>query len=584
MKKIILILLPIIFSIVSCAPKPGQYMSAKVENIDSTEQPVENLLGEINADIAEHPWYAYRHMDCMGANFWGILEGHPPEEIIPFLGHTSPALRDAVFGTLNQMGDDATESIQSAIENGDSRIKYMLLWYFDRTGSAQIKYCLLDEIIADESLPVFYEDYYYLWEIMESENTNVQWMSEPINSYPVDIYAYLMRLMSESEFAADKAWAARMLGSFGDEAVDAIPAIISLFDLDDEDVSRMEGGMQGGLANCSLHGAAAIALGDFGPAGSEAIPVLLEALNSTDTGNNVESVRTFAASSLYFIGYEPDKMVQLLVDKLQTIDTTDDMNNDQVGEIAAHLGRIGPDASAAIPRLIELAEHGRYWVDGSARYAISSIEGSNDTAIRLLINQLDTDDQEHRTSVIDSLSRYWDNEDRAQAIPAILGVMSDCHGESLNLICGMLLAYGGYEDVVASRIIDEINNHNEGYSRFVPHMSEMGISESVAIPMLKELIMDDEETSSLNYAVTEYIQIGGDVGWLIPRLIDLLGWDKTENNACDVAIWALKDIGPEASEALPYLREIAERVEGEGNYEPYYAREAIAAIEGTSEN
>jgi hypothetical protein len=274
-------------------------------------------------------------------------------------------------------------------------------------------------------------------------------------------------------------------------------------------------------------------------------------------------------------------MVQFLVDKLQTIDTSDEMNNRLAGEITAHLGRIGPDAAAAIPRLIELAGHERQWVSGCARDAISKIEASNDTAIRLLINQLDTDDQEHRTSVIDSLSRYWDNEDRAQAIPAILGVMADCHGESLKLICGMLLEYGGYEDVVASRVKDEINNHNDGYSQFIPNMTEMGISASVAIPMLKELIMDDEETSSLDYAVTEYIEIGGDISWLIPRLIELVYLGNTENNACNVAIWKLGDIGPEASDALPYLREIAYTGD---ERRARNAREAIAAIEGMAGN
>jgi len=381
--------------------------------------------------------------------------------------------------------------------------------------------------------------------------------------------------MSESDFYPDKALAARMLAKFGDEAVGAIPAIISLFDLGDGDVTPLMGGPDN-LTDRSLHGAAAIALGDFGPAASEAIPVLLEALNSTDTGYYAEYVRVSAASSLYLIGYEPVKMVQFLVDKLQNIDTSPESNYELAGDICNHLGRIGPDASAAIPRLAELVGHEHHWVNRPARMAISSIEGNNDTGVQLLINQLSSNDPERVGDAIYNLSGYRDNEDLEPAIPALLNCLDQCHSYELRTLCETLVRFGGHNDEVTARLITEIDNRAEDYEEILSVFRQMGTSASAAIPALQNLIMDDDEITNLSMAVTVYIEIGGDVDWLIPRLIDLLDWDKTEYNAYDVAMWALRGIGPEASAALPKLQEIAE---GGDERRATYAREAIAAIE-----
>ena len=584
MLKNILLIVTVLLISAACAQTSVQPVSARPQNIDTTDRGTLNLLRQIDDHLAERPDHADRHIGTCGnpmgeatESFRNIINGHPADEIIPLLGHTAPYLRSAVYGILYEMGDDAVDAIQDAYENGNPRIKYMLLRFIYPDASPQFKYDLMDQIIGDETLPVFYEDYFDLTQIMRSENINVCLTLQSLSSYPVDIYTYFLRLMQESDFYPDKAWAARMLGSFGDEAVDAIPAIVSLFDLEDDYVTPFMGGPDN-LTNRSLHGAAAIALGDFGPAASEAVPALLEALNSTDTGYYVEHVRISAASSLYLIGHEPDKMVQFLVDELQTVDASDQLNYEIVGDIADHLGRIGPDASAAIPRLTELVDHEHHWVYNPARMAISAIEGNNETAVQLLINQLSSGDLERVSDAIYNLSGYINNEDLAPAIPALLNCLDQCHSYELRTLCETLIRFGGHNGEVTSRLITEIDNRADRYNEILGVFRQMGTSASAAIPVLQELIMDDEEITNFSSAVGAYQEVGGDIDWLIPRLIELIYWDKTTYNADDVAIWALRNIGPEASDALPALREIAE---GADERKAMFAREAIAAIEGT---
>lgn len=572
--------------LISCTSGGQQQVHARPQNIDDTDSRIAELLQEIDDHLRERPDHADRHIGTCGVpmgeaveSFRNIIEGHPLEVIIPFLGHTAPYLRDAVYRILYEMGDDATQAIHDAYENGDARIKYMLLRFVDAEAMADAKYSLLDEIIQDENLPVFFEDYYELVQIMRTENNNVCLVLESFQNYPVDIYTYLMRMMKESDFYPDKAWAARMLGTFGDEAVGAILEIINLFQLEDDYVTPMLGGPDN-LSNHSLHGAAAIALGDFGPAASDAIPVLLEALNSTETGYYVEYVRIHSASSLYLIGHDPDMMVQLLVDMIQTTDTTDPMKYQLVGDVEYHLARIGPDAVDAVPRLTELVDHEHHWVNYPARNAISSIEGSNATAIQLLINQLSSTDLEQLNFAVNNLCYYRDDEDLEPAILVLLNVMDQIHDYYLRTLCERLFRYGGLEDEVTERIITEIETRHEDYNEVLGVLRQMGPSASAAIPVLQDLIMDDNEITNLSSAVYAFNAIGGDAGQIVPRLIEVLYWDKTTYNADDVAMWALEDLGPAASDALPYLYEIAES--GDERKAMYIDR-AIAAIEGTEE-
>jgi hypothetical protein len=88
---------------------------------------------------------------------------------------------------------------------------------------------------------------------------------------------------------------------------------------------------------------AARGLGEFGLAAKPAIPVLLQALKSKDT-----IVHGPAVAALGKIHGEPDTIIPLLIGYLD--------DNELNDEAATALGNFGPQAKAALPKLIPMLE------------------------------------------------------------------------------------------------------------------------------------------------------------------------------------------------------------------------------------
>ena len=528
------------------------------------------VMREIEAYIAKHPDDAHRHigwcgtpmMEAEGA-FQQILKGHSAEEIIPLLEHTAPYLRAAVHCALAEMGGRATGAIEPAYESGSARIKLELLRYVNPDATDEERFRLLDEIIDDETLDVFYGDGFISAQYVREHNIT------SMANYPLDVFKLNMRLMKEAEYGPDRADAARQLGQFGSEAAGAVPAIVELLKAEDDYVPRFAGGFDG-LISHSIRGAAAIALGDIGPAASDAIPALVDALNDPS-----EFVRICSASSLYLIGHDKDNMIKYLVDRLRQ-ETPTQMNMDLLGAIADHLGRIGPDASAALPKLKELANYDHHLVSGPARNAIIRIEGSAESVIAILIQQLQTGDEERRKDAINTLSGLRGAHDISKAVPALVDILDETNGYEAYRLCETLVFVGGFNEKVTSAIIRQIEDREDYYISCMLLLPRIGPEAKAAMPALKKLIENDFG-GGFSSAATVYAELGGDMDWLIPRIIDKLYAQNTGTNTRDIAIWVLRDLGPKASAALPALRDIAARGT---DREKGFAEEAIAAIEG----
>ncbi len=533
------------------------------------------LLDEVEAYLAANPANRFRHTGWCGTpmamahmEFKAIIQGGSAEEIIPLLNHTAPYLRGAVHERLGEMGADAMPAINEAFENGSARIKLELLKYVEPEASDERVHSLLDEIIHDDNLKVFFEDESLIkWNVC---GTGPRHLSD----YPVDIFRYYMRLMTESDFATDRGIAAMDLGSFGEEAVGAVPSLIELLESEDEYIQTWWGFGKVGYSSESLRGAAAVALGDIGPSGSDAIPHLAEALDDP----NIE-VRCCAASSLYLVGHNKDEMIGFLNDLLN-----DDSASYALPVVARHLGRIGPDASRALPRLHELMRSEDHWTRSAAINAIVVIEGNEDSEIRLYMGNLKDPNPVVREDAVNGLRRFIRESD--EVVSALYEMLNDENADVKWAACSILLSrgYGGPIGPSPERIfraavelLDGIPDTSHAYDvAFTIQSMDLDLPE--AIPGLLKL-MESENDAYMYTAGDAIIAVGGSRKVVAERLIELAGHENKEIS--NDAVRHLPTWGEDAIGALPILNGIimSERSMGRG-YEA--ASTAMALIRQVS--
>jgi hypothetical protein len=337
----------------------------------------------------------------------------------------------------------------------------------------------------------------------------------------------------------------------------------------------------------SLVGDAAIALGGIGPAASDAVPALLEV-----KGKGGE-LSYCAASSLYLICYEKENNVQFLIGELEkessnvtilpSFDSLSGVSQEvlfnaegqerNAAMVADHLGRIGPDARDALPRLVELTRAQSRGLRQSARQAIIGIEEKPDAAVGILVDMLESDAPEIKDEAIQALSSIG-SDNISLAVPALVEALSK-PGDNQYTLIGLLLRIGGHQDEIISAVNEDIKNRTDNFEQLATLVStRLGPRANALLPAVKALIEGDPK--DVSNGVFVYRQVGGDTDWLVQKLIEWTRSETTETNVVEVAIRALKDIGPDAAAALPRLREIAQSGDERRRR---FAEEAIIAIE-----
>jgi HEAT repeat protein len=161
------------------------------------------------------------------------------------------------------------------------------------------------------------------------------------------------------ELVTEFAWrdAAEALGRIGPAAADAVPDLTAMLKLTDEE----------------HRGHAAAALGAIGPAARRAVPRLKAAL-----ADRSPAVRAWSAYALARITGEKDPYVSILAGLLATTE-----------EASQALGRLGPDARAALPQLRAAVREGAVPIRKAAIDCLGSLGPLAREAVPELIRRLD---------------------------------------------------------------------------------------------------------------------------------------------------------------------------------------------------
>jgi HEAT repeat protein len=211
-----------------------------------------------------------------------------------------------------------------------------------------------------------------------------------------DVEEAVKELYSQDEGVRKSA--AFHLSEMGPEAKNAIPMLIELLQSD---------------PSMQVRGESASALGKIGPAASAAIPDLISFLKNKEGGYE----RTYAASALGNIGLQPELVLPALIDALQHDEEP------VVRQLSARaLGDFGERGRPAIQPLIQAIESGDKNLREAAAYGLRKIPaGPND--VPALIKLLSDDIDVSREAAAKSLAGA--GSEGVAAVPKLITLLDD---------------------------------------------------------------------------------------------------------------------------------------------------------------
>ena len=490
-----------------------------------------------------------------------VFRDSTPSEIADYLDHWSTMVRGLARNALVQLGEDYHSFITDAYSTGNARVRLELLEIVKPNATDIDKFELFDEVVHNPDLPVSFTDS-RLFNIYISENE----ITSP-DDYPIDIMAFLIRLL-ESDQGGDRTYAITRLGEFGPDAANAAPALIDLLQTYDKDFGPYFSWTLSQQTH-TLGSLTALTLRQIGPDASDAIPYLIEMRE-----NQPGIPEICATTGLYGIGYNSDEMVDWLVERLST--ETDIL---LLPILVENLIHVGPDASDAVSKLIELSDHPDMMTRYYARDAIAAIEESQDTVIQLMIDRLGIEVEYDREEAAREFYHMADEADISMAIPAIRESLNDESRTVRNLACMTLIEYGGFNEEVVPVIIGLLELDYDQGTSIVRLLLDIGQptadpAESAVLNMIL-----GTNSNNIQQSILVYKDLWGVTDRLIDTLLDLaMDFDNT---------WyfhgfnALGEIGADAASTLPTLRTLLDH---ENRAVRESAQRTVDSIESAMEN
>ena len=290
------------------------------------------------------------------------------------------------------------------------------------------------------------------------------------------------------------------------------------------------------------------ALVHCGAEASQAIPLLIDRLDSED-----EHIRSWAQQALGEMG---PAAVAPLVEAMQNAGKPH-----VLARAAFALEDIGPEAADAVPVLVTALEHPNDQVRRAAADALGAIRSDPARSVPALTKHVDDPSAYVREHAIDALVPF--GEQGSGAVPALLARLR-AEPELAGHAVRALGSIGPASRDVVPLLIPRLASENWS-TRVGAMVALQGIGMEVpeAVPLVVEALSDDSDVVRYTAAVTlrtidpiRFREMGSD---LVPPLLE--AGHRLDQDQRVGAAAALGDLGKDAAEALPELKDKLRRCE-----------------------
>jgi HEAT repeat protein len=224
------------------------------------------------------------------------------------------------------------------------------------------------------------------------------------------------------------------------------------------------------------------------------------------------------------------------------------------------LGRIGPQAKAAVPGLTEALEDKDWKVRRQAVWALGAIGPDAKEAISSLIHALEDRKTDVRKEVARALGYIGLRAN--EVVPALIGALKDPDADVRYRAAFALGEFGPKAKAAVPALIDALNDPDEVVRRNAPQaLGEIGPYAKAAVPAL---IRGFKDKNVRTYADSALGKIGRSA---VPALIEALKDEDPiiRNNSAT----ALGHIGPDAKDAVPALIRLFNDEQEQARYGSY---------------